>query len=180
MKEKIASSIVFLCGCALVAIRNIVPTPLLELIFHVRSQTVDNTLNVKSFLFGWRHLLLFFGCALMISALFCFIFTKTAKNSLKPLTTAISLVISGMCSGGFYCFLVLALLENHSKHPITYPVGVSLLLISFFSLPALLCAYFAIRQKHWSIKGIIIDVLTCVTFMPSIFFACMMLHDILD
>ena len=175
MKEKIASSIVFLCGCALVAIRNIVPTPLLELLSYIGSEIPE-----RSFLFFWRHLLLFFGCALMLCGLFCFIFTKTAKSSLYFSTTAISLVISGMCSGGLYCFLVLALLENHSKHPITYPVGVSLLLISFFSLPALLSAYFIIRQKHWSIKGIIIDILTSIIFMPSIFFACMMIHNILD
>lgn len=175
MKEKIASLIVFLCGCALVATRNIVPTPLLKLLSYIGAEIPE-----RSFLFAWRNLLLFLGCALIISSLFCFIFTKTVKNSLNLSTTTISLVISGMCSGGLYCFFVLALLENHSKYPITYPVGVSLLLISFFSLPALLCAYFAIRQKHWSIKGIIIDILTSIIFMPSIFFACMMLHDILD
>lgn len=175
MKEKIASSIVFLFGCALVATRNIIHTKPLELLSYIGYEIPE-----RSFLFSWRHLLLLFGCALMLCGLFCFIFTKTVKNSLNFSTTVISLLISGMCSGGFYCFLVLALLENHSKHPITYPVGMSLLLISFFSLPALLRAYFAIRQKHCSIKGIIIDILTSIIFMPSIFFACMMLHDILD
>jgi hypothetical protein len=56
-----------------------------------------------------------------------------------------------------------------SKHPIEYPVSIILGLLCFFAFVALIVMYCILRIKKWSFKGVIIDILTSIVWLPTFF-----------
>jgi len=65
-----------------------------------------------------------------------------------------------------------------SKHPIEYPVSIFLGVLSFVAFVGLIFLYFKERKTNWSVKGIIIDVLTYAVYLPTFFFAVSWLYEI--
>ena len=132
---------------------------------------------------GWTFVIILFGITLIISALFCLIFSKTVKNNCSIKTTVLSLGLSAVGALGLVCvFLWLSIVSfgEMSKHPIEYPVSVLLGIISFFGFIVLIAIYLKTRKTNWSIKGFIIDVLTSIIYLPTFFFAFSYLYNTLS
>jgi len=132
---------------------------------------------------GWPFVTILFGSALIVSALFCLIFSKTVKNNCSIKTTVLSLGLSAVGALGLVCaFLWLSIVSfgEMSKHPIEYPVSVLLGIISFFGFIVLIALYLKTRKTNWSIKGFIIDVLTSIIYLPTFFFAFSYLYNTLS
>ena len=129
---------------------------------------------------GWPFVTILFGSALIVSALFCLIFSKTVKNNCSIKTTVLSLGLSAVGAAGLVCaFLWLTIVSfgEMSKHPIEYPVSVLLGIISFLGFIVLIALYLKIRKTNWSIKGFIIDVLTSIIYLPTFFFVLSYMYN---
>lgn len=132
---------------------------------------------------GWPFCATLFGVILIISALFCLIFTKTVKNNCNIKTTALSLGISAVGAVGLvcvFCWFIIVSFGKMSQYPIEYPVSVMLGILSFFVFIVLIALYLKLRKINWSIKGIIIDVLTSIVYLPIFFFVFSYLYQMLD
>lgn len=131
---------------------------------------------------GWPFVAILFGITLIISALFCLLFSKTVKNNCNIKTSALSLGLSAVGAAGLVCaFLWFSIVSfgEMSKHPIEYPVSILLGIVCFFAFIILIALYFKSRKLNWSIKGIIIDILTSVVYLPTFFFAFAYLYEII-
>ena len=132
---------------------------------------------------GWPFVAILFGITLIVSALFCLIFSKTVKNNCNIKTTALSLGLSAVGAAGLVCaFLWFSIVSfgEMSKHPIEYPVSILLGIVCFFAFVVLIALYFIARKINWSIKGFCIDILTSVIFLPTFFFAFSYLYNTLS
>ena len=131
---------------------------------------------------GLPFVLVMLGISLMVVSGFCLIFSKTVKAHCNIKTSAISVGLSGVGSLGLICsflWLVIVSLGETSRYPIRYPVSILLATFCFLSFIVLNVLYFTERKKNWSIKGIIIDVLTGILYLPTFFFFFSYLHEIL-
>ena len=132
---------------------------------------------------GWPFVAVLFGITLIFSALFCLIFSKTVKNNCNMKTTVLSLGLSAVGAAGLVCvciWFVTVAFGEISKYPIKYPASVLLGSLCFFAFVVLIAVYFKVRKTNWSIKGIIIDVLTSIIYLPAFFFAFSYLYEFLD
>ena len=118
---------------------------------------------------GWPFVVILLGITLTVSALLCLMFAKAVKNNCNVKTSVASLGISAVGAMGLVCFflwLTIAAFHEMSKHPITYPLSVSLGLLCLLLFFVLIAIYLWLRKKTWSIKGVIIDVLTSIIYLP--------------
>lgn len=132
---------------------------------------------------GFSFCLILFGAALIVTALFCLIFSKTIKANSTIKTSAISLCLSAVGALGLVCALIwytIIVFHEMSKHPISYPVSVFLGIICFVFFIILIVLYFKHRRNSWSIKGVLIDVLTSIIYLPFFFFAFYYLSEALS
>ena len=132
---------------------------------------------------GWPFVVILFGITLIVSALFCLIFSKTVKNNCSIKTSVSSLGLSAVGAVGLACafiwFSVVSFGEM-SKHPISYPFSIILGLISLFVFIILIVMYLKFRKKSWSIKGFCIDIITSIIYLPSFFYAFSYLYNTLS
>ena len=175
MKIKIFSTIVFLFGIFSLFIKNIVPEWILKIYADAKGISLlsdTNSITIKFFITNWSYLFLCLGCALIMTAMFCFLFTQTVKNTCTLATSAISIGLSAIGGMGVYCVLVwfstVAFGEQH-KYPITYPTSIILGMFCFFLFIVLAVIYFYIKQKKQSLKGFVIDILTSIIYLPTFF-----------
>lgn len=131
---------------------------------------------------GWSFIAILLGIALIISALFCLLFSKTVKNNCSIKTTALSLGLAAVGAAGLMCaFLWFTIVSfgEMSKHPIAYPASKLMGILFFFAFVVLMVIYVKARKANWSIKGLIIDVLTCILYFPTFFSAFEYLYGII-
>ncbi len=131
---------------------------------------------------GWPFVAILFGITLIVSALFCLIFSKTVKNSCNIKTTALSLGLSTVGAAGLVCFFLwfsIVSFGEMSKHPIEYPLSVLLGILCFFAFIVLIAIYLKLRKINWSMKGFCIDILTSIIFLPTFFFGFDCLYKII-
>ena len=129
------------------------------------------------------HLLeIHIGVVLIIAGLFCLIFSKTVKASCSIKTTALSLGISATGGVGLFCFLlwlVIIAFGETSKHPIEFTASK---IGGFFCLALfilLMVFYIKQRKAFKSVKGVVIDVLTSILFLPTFFLFFDWLHKLI-
>ena len=104
---------------------------------------------------------------------------RTVSTHCNIKTSAISLGLSGVGALGVCCVLwwvTLTAFGEASKHPVEYPVSVGLGMLSFMVFVFLIGLYFIVRRKNWSIKGIVLDVLTSLLYLPSFFMIISLIH----
>lgn len=131
---------------------------------------------------GWPFCAILFGITLIVSALFCLIFSKTVESNCNIKTTAISLGLSAVGAIGLFCVcLWLSIVSFHevSKHPISYPLSIILGTVCFFLFVILVVYYLKFRKNAWSIKGFWIDIATGVLYLPTFFFAFSYLYEMI-
>ncbi len=132
---------------------------------------------------GWPFVAILFGITLIVSALFCLIFSKTVKNNCNIKTTALSLGLSAVGAAGLVCaFLWFSIVsfDEMSKHPIEYPVSILLGIVCFFAFAILIAVYLKLRKTNWSVKGFYIDILTSIIYLPTFFFLLAYIYGLLN
>lgn len=138
---------------------------------------------ISQLLGGLPFVLILLGISLFVSSVFCLVFSKTVHKHCKINTSVLSLCLSSVGALGLVCaFLWFSIVSfgKMSKYPIEYPVSILLGVACFFSFILLIAIYLKQRMINWSIKGIIIDILTSVAYLPSFFFLFSYLYGILS
>ena len=105
------------------------------------------------------------GLILIACSAFCLIFSKTVMNNCTLKTTTVSLGISLAGLSGLYCYLQwysIVVFHEMSKHPIRYLASIIIGLLSFAAFVFLIVLYCRLRKQTFSIKGILIDIATCL------------------
>ena len=130
----------------------------------------------------WPGCLAFLSAALVLSGLFCLIFSKTVTHVCSVKTSAVALGLSATGGAGLYSFflwLVMTAFHETGKHPIAYPVSVAGGLLCLMGFVALLVLYFRERKQKWCWGGIAIDVATAVIYLPPFLCAASCVHQML-
>ncbi len=121
-------------------------------------------------------ILIFLGIDLILTAVFCLIFSKTVKLFCTTKIFAISLAISAVGTTGLVCFLrwlVIVGFGEMSRFPIEYPFSIICGLLSLLLFIFLVLLYIKYRKQKWSVKGILTDISAAIIYMP-VFYAIIM------
>lgn len=123
---------------------------------------------------GWPFCLVLFGVSLILTGMFCLIFTQTVKSNCSIKTLMISLGLSAAGALGLVCafmWYTITAFGEMSRHPVTYPVSIIAGLLSFGVFAVLCSVYIKQRKLKWSTKGLVIDIFTSILYLPAFFFA---------
>ena len=114
-----------------------------------------------------------FGGTCTIYGVLGFAFSKQMSKVCSLRTTALSCAVSAITSLGIHCvlsFLSCYFLTNPTRHPIRHPVSLILGFICLAIFVLLLNVYYKLRKNNKTKIGFFVDCVTCLTFMPSIYF----------
>lgn len=120
------------------------------------------------------HLLfaLILGLTLFLCGGFCLVFKRVIISNCGLRTTALSLVISSFGASGLSCLLIwysIVVFHEMSMHPIAYPVSIFAGLLSLVAFITAIIFYIRVRKNNFKPKGIIIDILTSIITLPTLF-----------
>ena len=188
MKLKSFSLITLVTGCLLTIIGFVVPFIAMQLHFEQPGATgiiggagaPTYWLFVFTVMNGWPFCFMLLGAGLIVTSLFCLVFSKTVQVHCSIQTSAVSFCLSASGALGLVCafmLYVISAFKEASKHPIAYPFSLIVGLLSLFTFIVLIAAYFKFRKNKRSVKGLIIDILTCVFYFPAFFFSFSYLHQ---
>ncbi len=131
--------------------------------------------------------LLFLGLVLFIGGLFCLVFSKTVLENCTLKTTALSLGISLVGAMGLYCFirrLTIVACENWIEpielYPIEYPASIMVGLLALVVFVFLIVIYCKLRKRIFSVKGLVIDILTSILVFPFFLKLGIYIHEYLS
>ena len=178
-KFKIYSSVCLISGLLLVLASVLVP------IIKLSNYTAQNGsvgiiggADAPTLLFLLRysdgHLLfaLILGLTLFLCGGFCLVFKRTVTNNCKLKTTVLSLIISFFGASGLSCFFIwysIVAFYEMSMHPIAYPLSIFAGLLSLMGFVTAIVFYIRARKTNLKPKGIIIDILTSIITLPTLF-----------
>ena len=131
---------------------------------------------------GLPIILILFGISIVISSVFCLLFSKTVNVCCNIYTSVLSLGLSAVSAIGLVCaFLWFTIVSfgEMSKHPIEYPASILLGILCFLAFAVLIVLYFKACRINWSIKGIVIDALTFIVYLPTFSFLFMYLYELI-
>ena len=114
-----------------------------------------------------------FGGSCTIYGVLGFAFSKQMSKVCSLRTTALSCAVSAITSLGIHCvlsFLSCYFLTNPTRHPIRHPASLILGFICLAIFVLLLNVYYNLRKNNKTKIGFFVDCVTCLTFMPSIYF----------
>lgn len=132
---------------------------------------------------GLPMVLVVVGITLLLSSAFCLAFSKTVKSHCRLKTTAISLGLSGSFVLGCICAFIwftIAAFGEMSTYPVEYPVSIMLGVLCFVAFVLLAILYCKSRKTNWSIKGVMIDVLTGIVYLPVFYCVLAYLYAMLS
>ena len=123
------------------------------------------------------------GAATMLSAAVSLVFSGTIKGNCTPGTSALALGLSTCVSAGLVCaleFVACFAFGSLEQHPVAVPVSVFGGGIAFFALWGLGWLYWKRRKLSPSGKGVLLDVLTAVAYLPGTFYTFCCLEGFLS
>ncbi len=122
-----------------------------------------------------------FGLTLLLCGGFCLVFKKTVYENCRLKTTLISLCISLFGAIGLCCLFIwfsIVAFGKTASHPIEYPVSIVGGLLSLFMFIIAIAFYIKLRKNNLKIKGIIIDILTSIIALPTLFLLVAKIYSI--
>lgn len=122
---------------------------------------------------GWPFCLMLLGGSLVITGAFGLIFRRTTQAHMSVGTTLVSMALAAVGGVGAWCALmlyVIAAFGEVSRHPVGHPGSLIVGTLALIGAAILVGAYWKLRRAKWSVKGIVIDVVTCLLYLPSFFF----------
>lgn len=130
------------------------------------------------------YTLVLLGVAVMISAVFCLLFSKTVQGHCGLKTSLVSLGLSATGAAGLCCVLIwiacVAFGGAPKHYPVRYPLSIALGMVCLCVFILLGLLYCKLREGKWSIRGVVIDVLTSILYLPAFFFAFNYLYALVD
>ena len=66
------------------------------------------------------------------------------------------------------------------RYPVRYPLSIALGMVCLCVFILLGLLYCKLREGKWSIRGVAIDVLTSILYLPAFFFAFIYLYSLID
>ena len=179
-KFKIYSSIVLISGLLLALTSVLVP------IIKINEFTAQNgSIGIiggadgptaiyltSHFLDGNLLFTLILGLTLFLSGAFCLIFKRVVINNCRLKTTVLSLIISLFGATGLVCFFIwysIVAFHEMSMHPIAYPCSIFAGLLSLMGFVTAIVFYIRARKTNLQPKGIIIDIITSIITLPTLF-----------
>ena len=131
------------------------------------------TFTLSALFNGLPLVLVILGTVLVVSALFCLLFSKTVKTHCTKATSATALGLSCIGAAGLLCaftWFAIVSFGKMAEHPIKYPVSTLLGIICICAFAALIALYCKIRRKKWSVIGFLIDILTSIVYLPTLLY----------
>ena len=179
-KIKIYSSIALILGLLLALVSVLVPIiKINEFTAQNGSVGIIGGADGPTAIYLTSHLLdgnllftLILGLTLFLSGAFCLIFKRVVINNCRLKTTALSLIISLFGASGLVCFFIwysIVAFHEMSKHPIAYPCSIFAGLLSLMGFVTAIVFYIRARKTNLKPKGIIIDILTSIITLPTLF-----------
>ena len=130
------------------------------------------------------YTLVLLGAAVMISAIFCLLFSKTGQGHCALKTSLVSLGLSATGAAGLCCVLIWAACVAFGgapkRYPVRYPLSIALGMVCLCVFILLGMLYCKLRKDKWSAKGLLIDVLTSILYLPAFFFAFIYLFELVN
>ena len=126
---------------------------------------------------------LILGLTLFLSGAFCLIFKRVVINNCSLKTTALSLIISFFGASGLACFFIwysIVVFHEMSKHPLSYPLSIIGGMGSLVAFVATIVFYIRARKENLKIKGIILDIITSIITLPTFFWLCAEIYNLLQ
>lgn len=126
---------------------------------------------------------LILGVTLFLSGAFCLIFKRVVINNCSLKTTALSLIISFFGASGLACFFIwysIVVFHEMSKHPLSYPLSIIGGMGSLVAFVATIVFYIRARKENLKIKGIILDIITSIITLPTFFWLCAEIYNLLQ
>ena len=190
-KFKIYSSIALISGLVLVLTSVLIP------IIKFSNYTAQNGsigiiggADMPTLLFSLRYVLggqllyaFALGLTLFLSGGFCLVFKRVVINNCSLKTTALSLIISFFGASGLVCFFIwysIVAFHEMSIYPIAYPCSIFAGLLSLMGFVTAIVFYIRVRKKNLKPKGIIIDILTSIITLPTLFLLVAKIYAILQ
>ena len=190
-KFKICSSIALILGLLLALVSVLVP------IIKINEFTAQNgsvglfvvadgptAIYLTSHLLDGNLLFSFIlGLTLFLCGGFCLIFGRVVINNCSLKTTALSLIISFFGASGLACFFIwysIVVFHEMSKHPLSYPLSIIGGMGSLVAFVATIVFYIRARKENLKIKGIILDIITSIITLPTFFWLCAEIYNLLQ
>ena len=190
-KIKIYSSIALILGLLLALVSVLVP------IIKINEFTAQNgSIGIiggadgPTAIYLTSHLLdgnllftLILGLTLFLSGAFCLIFKRVVINNCSLKTTALSLIISFFGASGLACFFIwysIVVFHEMSKHPLSYPLSIIGGMCSLVAFVSTIVFYVRARKENLKIKGIILDIITSIITLPTFFWLCAEIYNLLQ
>ena len=123
------------------------------------------------------------GLTLFLSGGFCLIFKRVVINNCRLKTTVLSLIISLFGATGLVCFFIwysIVAFHEMSMHPIAYPCSIFAGLLSLMGFVTAIVFYIRARKTNLQPKGIIIDIITSIITLPTLFLLVAKIYAILQ
>jgi len=119
---------------------------------------------------SWPTFLMLAGIALVLTALFCLIFSNTVRKHCRIPTTLLALGMSASGMLGLASLLEWAAMfafGDFHKYPIRHPVCVITGMLCACLLTWLAVLYYRVRRKHRSGVGFALDIVTGILYLPG-------------
>lgn len=123
------------------------------------------------------------GLTLFLSGGFCLIFGRSVINNCSIKTTALSLIISFFGATGLVCFFIwysIVAFHEMTKHPLSYPLSIIGGMGSLVAFVSTIILYIRARKENLKIKGIILDIITSIITLPTFFWLCAEIYNLLQ
>ena len=129
------------------------------------------------------YTLVLLGAAMMISAVFCLLFSRTVQGHCTVKTSLVALGLSATGAAGLCCVLICiaaTAFGEASRHPVRYPLSIALGMVCLCVFILLGLLYCKAREGKWSMRGVAMDVMTSILYLPAFFFAFNYLYSLID
>lgn len=114
-----------------------------------------------------------FGVDVIVCALFALIFGKTTQVHCGMSTFFAAIALSAVGALGLISGIAVASLSP-VRNPVAFPAYFSVAMTSFGVFLGLIVLYCWLRSSQWSFKGIVLDIVVSVLYLPGFWmaFAC--------
>ncbi len=122
---------------------------------------------------GLLFTLALLGVPLLLTGVFCTVFPKTVDTHCHAATTALAMGLSLVGAGGLACVAIwigIVTFHEMALYPIAYPFSIGMGMLCLLAFIGLLYAYIKARKRVGSWRGLVLDMMTAVLYLPAFFY----------
>ena len=121
--------------------------------------------------------------AVILCSLFCAVFPRSVRENCTWQTSGVSLGLSATFCLGMYCAISVAAclaFGSIKTHPIRIPLGIGIGTVCLILFLILGWLYVRLRRARFSWKGLVLDILLSLLYLPSFLGGCMLLDRMIS